>query len=544
MVGHEPLRRRRDRGLRCDGIDSPFAIQRHLSFGHSRRTEVFELQCSEPPSEDVLLTASVALREALCRRLGIERDEVASDAARVRASDGELCGSIWLFDTAAGGAGYAGAATSDIVGLLKDALGALDCANPGCERACPACLVLRDTARFAERLDRHAARTWLAALVEALVLPAEAKVFDGGENIMARVPLPVELTRALDDDPVAALTLFLPGASAGWDLEKWWALPIVERLAREGRETKVLADPRVLASLSFDVAQALRVLWDRSGRRLKIAAWADAPTPSGLLATVTRQGTTRAWAAPAGAAALVAAEPPEAVVKGVLASAPGEGSTFDPVSRADALRPTTHRLTIGADLDGDIAGFGRRFWRLLRAQPGIAAALSASGGLARVTYTDRYLLSPVSVRLLYEVLAELRGSAGARPSEKPALTIRTLSARRDERPGSPTRVDHDWRDQAARDRVLRAVVAVAGYAAALETGERAQLPHARCLRIEGTSGAVELVLDQGFGHWRPDGRIPFGFAGTDLTQATELVRSGFRIAGERERTTEIFVEPR
>ena len=158
---------------------------------------------------------------------------MASDAARVRDASGGPCGSIWLFDTAAGGAGYAGTATSDVAGLLKEALGALDCANPGCERACPACLVLRDTARFADRLDRQAARTWLTGLVGSLVLPAGARVFDGGENIMARVPLPAELSRALDDDPVAALTLFLPGTAAGWDLEKWWALPIVERLARE-----------------------------------------------------------------------------------------------------------------------------------------------------------------------------------------------------------------------------------------------------------------------------------------------------------------------
>jgi DEAD/DEAH box helicase domain-containing protein len=543
MASHEPLRRRRDKGLKCEGIDSPFAIQRHLSFGHSRRTEVFEIQFSEPPPEDVLLTASVALREALCRRLGIERDEVASDAARVRDASGGHCGSIWLFDTAAGGAGYAGTATSDVAGLLKEALGALDCANPGCERACPACLVLRDTARFADRMDRQAARTWLTGLVGSLVLPAGARVFDDGENIMARVPLQTELSRALDDDPAAVLTLFLPGAAASWDLENWWALPMMERLAREGRETTLLADPRVLASVSFDVAQALRVLLDRSGRRLKIAAWAYAPKPSGLLAAVTRQGIVRAWAVPDDTAASVAPEAPKAVVKGVLASAPDHGPVFNPVSWADALRPTTHRLSIGADLDGDIAGFGRRFWQALRAQPGVAAALSACGGLCRITYTDRYLLSPVSLRLLYEVLAELRGSAGVPPGEKPALTVRTLSGRRDERPGSPTRVDHDWRDQTARDRVLRGVVAVAGYTATLETGERTQLPHARCLRIEGTSGRLDLVLDQGFGHWKPDSRIPFNFAGTDLNQATDLVRGGYRIAGERERTTEIFVEP-
>lgn len=153
LVGHKPLRKRRET-MRCDGNDRTFSIQRHLAFGFSRRTEVFELQLADMPGEDVALTLAVALREALCHRIGIERDEVACDAGY--AGDGEVC-SIWLFDTAAGGAGYAAATTVDVAGLLRDARGALECSNSGCERACPACLILRDTVRFAGRLDRKAA---------------------------------------------------------------------------------------------------------------------------------------------------------------------------------------------------------------------------------------------------------------------------------------------------------------------------------------------------------------------------------------------------
>ncbi len=154
MSGHRSLRR----GLRCEGATRPFAIQRRLALGQSRRTEVFELQLTGL-DETCGATIAVALREALCRRLGIERDEV---ARAVAPAPGEAATtSLFLFDTASGGAGYAGAAATDLPGLLRGARAVLDCTNPGCERACPACLILRDTARHADALDRKRAAAWL-----------------------------------------------------------------------------------------------------------------------------------------------------------------------------------------------------------------------------------------------------------------------------------------------------------------------------------------------------------------------------------------------
>jgi DEAD/DEAH box helicase domain-containing protein len=142
MSGHRSLRRG---GLRCDGGAQPFAIQRHLAFGHSRRTEVFELQLAGL-SEKLATTVVVGLREALCRSLGIERDEV-SWGIGAAPTDNSNAISLFLFDTAAGGAGYAGAASTSISMLVREARSVLDCSNPDCERACPACLIVRDTAR-------------------------------------------------------------------------------------------------------------------------------------------------------------------------------------------------------------------------------------------------------------------------------------------------------------------------------------------------------------------------------------------------------------
>ncbi len=392
MVGHRPLRRQKERKLRCDGA---FAVQRHLALGHSRQTDVFELQFADMPSDDVAITLAIAMREALCRRLGIARDEIACLTDRTPSASGQGI-SIWLFDTASGGAGYAGTAASDLDGLLRGALVALDCTNPGCTRACPACLVLRDTARFANRLDRRAAKGFLATVLPQLVLPPAAMVF--GSTVrqrMEQAPLVAAIRHELAADTTAALTLFLHGPADGWDAERWWALPLLDQAARDRREVTVLAPAAALAGAGFATALALRSLADRTGRRLLIAALTGPLAPAGLLAVVGGATGGIAWAAPA-----VASNVPETVVRGRVDAPIRAGKPFDSHARVEALKPGAYRRRIGNELDGPIENFGVHFWDVLVAD-GAGAELRGCGELRALTYTDRYLFSPLPLRLLH-----------------------------------------------------------------------------------------------------------------------------------------------
>lgn len=537
LVGHRPLRKRRET-MRCDGNDRAFSIQRHLAFGFSRRTEVFELQLADMPGEDVALTLAVALREALCRRIGIERDEVACDAGY--AGDGEVC-SIWLFDTAAGGAGYAAATTVDVAGLLRDARGALECSNSGCERACPACLILRDTARFSGRLDRKAAATWLDTITNRLDLPPEARVF--GTEVpqhMAVEPLPAELARAARTVPGAVTTLFLHGPAAGWSLARWWGTVAIERLTRAGYPVVLLAEPDVLRHLSFDEVLELRALCDRAGKRLCIASWNAAPAPTQLLATIAGS-TTEGWATSGNPLDAFSADPPVAVIRAALPAAPEIGTPFDPSSRVRVLQPTAHRLTIGHQLDGDVERFGRKFWQLLHANAGIASMLAGCGSVRRVIYSDRYLLSPLVVRLLQAVLAELRRIQGAKAAGSLPVVLETMSVQQGRHGGFPCYLQHDWTDSAARDSILVSSFSKMGLSVTLRTGSRTSVAHARTLRLVGETRTVEVLLDQGLGHWKPVRRVPFDFSARSQEQASKLMLAKFAVGCEAGRTTEIFV---
>lgn len=538
FASHAPLRRKRRGALRCDGTDRAFSVQRHLALGFSRRTDVFELQLAGVPGEDVALTLAVALREALCRRIGIERDEVACDAGGT--GDGDAC-SIWLFDTAAGGAGYAAAATAGIAGLLHEARAALDCRNPGCERACPACLVLRDTARVAGRLDRKRAATWLDTVTSRLDLPPEARVFGAGQTRqhMAADPLPVELAREARGVPGSAITLFLHGPAVGWNLARWWGAAVIEALTRDGYAVTLLAAPDALDELGFDEALELRALCDRAGRDLRIAGWKGAPTPAGLLATVTGN-TTQGWATLGDPLDAVSAEPPAAVVRAPLAAPPEVGTPFDVTSRVASLRPTAHRLKIGGQLDGDVTGFGRKFWGLLRANPGVASMLASCGPIQRVEYSDRYLLSPFIVCLLRAVLAELCDGRGVTVDGRLPVVLDTMSIQQGKHGGFPYMLQHDWGDSATRDSVVLSSFNRSGLSAALHTGPRTSVAHARTLRLIGGTKAVELLLDQGFGHWKPKSETNFDFSAAPQEQVDRLLRARFEVVSETGRTTEVF----
>ena len=136
----------------CDGRD--FAVQRGLSLGGSRYTDVFQLQIEHLADDVAALSIGIALRSAFCRLVGIQEDEVGVTVRQ--APDGTLCQSIFPYDMAAGGNGYVAAMRDRVGTALRGAVGVLDCARK-CDAACHACLLTFGTQYDVAKLDRHRA---------------------------------------------------------------------------------------------------------------------------------------------------------------------------------------------------------------------------------------------------------------------------------------------------------------------------------------------------------------------------------------------------
>lgn len=537
MAGHRPLRRRKE-GRTCEGGNAarPFAIQRRIALGFSRRTDAFELQVGTVESEQVAYTLAVALREALCRHLGVERDEVGCDARHVPAAGGTAW-SMWLYDTAAGGAGYAGTAAHTLHQLVQGARTLLDCRNPGCETACPACLITRDTMARSDMLDRKQAAAMLDSLLPMLALPLSQRMFDRsspeGER-MAHQPLAADLHACLERSATAELTMFLHGQPGEWDLMRWWGTAVLERFAGR-RRIKLLASAEALERMDLGVVLALRSLQERAkvGLPIRVGRWTTPLVPHTLLATVQEGGRIDAWASlTADGLGPVA---PATVVRAALAR-PVQDKPLDVNARLQSLWPTVHRIAVRSELDGGASSFGAAFWKLLRSHPGASSAIAACGKLRSAVYTDRYLRSPLSIRLLYELLKAADWAA------EPSVTVYTMNEVPGSLDGVPVNVAHDWRDERMRDDVLGLLLKRLGGTHKIKAMTRLALPHARTLKLDGGAGAVDIILDQGIGFWRSVKSVPFCFTAPASKQADELSMLPFQIAGSRSYPTELFVE--
>lgn len=164
MATHYPLRggdKKKSATGHCNGLEQSFKIQRNLRLGGREYSDLFELQLNHPklnrPLEKTEATSlAVALRDALCSKLGIETNEVGYATPQAIFAQGNAGNTIFLFDRAAGGAGYATQAPDFLEELFTIARKNLACPR-NCDAACHGCLLAYDTNFDAENLDRRRA---------------------------------------------------------------------------------------------------------------------------------------------------------------------------------------------------------------------------------------------------------------------------------------------------------------------------------------------------------------------------------------------------
>jgi hypothetical protein len=169
LRNHRPLKTsKRTQGELCPGNDNPFKILRGLALGHEAVTDVAEIQPAGLPKDGAALAAAAALREALCRLLGVEVGELGIGIQLAQTRLGQRTHSLFLFDRASGGAGFSTQAVALFETLLPDIEKVLDCKAPGCRTGCSSCVLTGDLQRHHDRLDRSAALSWVLGLRSAL----------------------------------------------------------------------------------------------------------------------------------------------------------------------------------------------------------------------------------------------------------------------------------------------------------------------------------------------------------------------------------------
>ncbi len=515
---HKPLMAKAEGG-QCPGTQSPFAVRRHLRFGYEIATDVFELQPVGLTSTGAALALAVALREALARRIAAEPREIGVAAAR-RADALGTRYSAFLFDRAAGGAGFSVQAGPLLGEIMADAVAVLDCPVPGCVDACPACVLAGDLGEDeAAMLKRHDALAVARALA-AVGQPAsvdraapDAQLVADALDILGQARTPAR--RRL----VLRLSAPLDPAS----LARWSAAGLARRWSDTGRQVVVSLPTGTVATMDGAALSSLRDRLNGLGAQLEERDDSVLLNGARVLAEVVGEGptlalTTRdsdafaggpAWGRPA-STAVVRIESASPLLMGTSVS-------------LDRLRPTpgAKLRTIKRELDGSARSFGAAMAGLIRAD--LDAAGASREPILEIAYADRYLRSPLTALLALKTFSEL--AKGATPG---TVKLKLLLQKFDSDRWTPSRqIHHDWSDDAVRRDVLQLLASRLGLALTIVLGAPSHSRRIDVTLLGGQSACI--LLDQGFGAWRTLSSAPFSFEETPTKQSNALIASDVRI---------------
>lgn len=492
---HKPLLAKADVAGDCPGSLKPFSVKPSLRLGYEISTDVFELQVTGIDQTGVGLALAIALRETLARRLGVEPEEMGY-AVEPRAGAFGRRYSLFLFDKSAGGAGFAVQASRMLPELLRDCAVLLDCSVPGCLTGCPACVLVADlNDADAVTLDRQGALQVVTKLAENTAPQAVdradrdarlvADVFDALDRAVAR--------------GAHTIRLRLEGPLDLGELAQWRAAASSRRWAGLKRAVLVSIGRAELGSLDGASRLALRDRLHEWGARLEVADGAELANGAGVLAEAeadnqvlviaTRDTTALVGGAGWGRvveAPLVAFESSTSLIAGDLVS-------------IDQLQPPPGALVkaIDNEFDGDLARFGKKVAAVLQ-QLLTEAGAPIDQRIVELSYSDRYLNSPLVVRMALESFKELCRPI---PGEPVSVTLHLQTLKPSDR--SMRAVWDDWKR--GDDRLD--VISLFGRRIGLAVTSREGAPrHGRVLELTYANGAKASVLfDQGFGAWGASG---------------------------------------
>lgn len=527
---HRRLRsgRESDNTATCTGSTEQYAIQRNLWLGGEETTDVFQLRLLHPNEPDARLpetvaySLAVALRTAFARRIGIEEREIGWAVQQNREED-VAYRDIYLFDMAGGGAGYVAEAGFLLAEVLNDAKDILDC---DCEAACHSCLLDFDTQRYSKFLDRQIASDWFGEeYFSHFRVPERFRAFDE-ETRHESQPIIEAILRRINSPGLTSIEIVIGGNASDWDANTWplWRHLASVSTAQRDVSVRLIVSKSTQSKLEWQIAHQL--LSKASGADIKVIAVDDSLLERGagrLAASMTIGNQCYQWAVFDDAALSMSegwgsAGTNSPIVRGKLdieTELSGEQMTLSVVSEAKPSQ-CDYRIVRG-EWNGKLSSVGERFWDSLRETSSHLDQLIATPP-SSIEYVDRYIKSPISAKLLYEILKSFAGISAVMP----VLRIKTSGANENR---SSREVEHDWSDYRPQKSVLELLFAGDFQVTVNIARKSRDLPHARSLYLEWDTGEnVEIVIDQGMGFAKTVDSSPFDFHESPTKQAGALRR--------------------
>ncbi|MCE9854197.1 DEAD/DEAH box helicase [Shewanella chilikensis] len=532
----------------CPGSNNSWKIKQNIHLGHDSLTDALELVLRDPLSGEFLnddvtgYSIAVALREAIAASLGIQTEELGCDCHPIRV-EGRTARAIRVFDLRSGGYTILAAEQLNDANLWQRVIERLDRCN--CSHACQHCLLSFDTRFEADRLNRHAAFEWInQTWLTGLALPAPLQVF--GPHSQAEITTlheAVERTITQDDSP-KTIAVYLLAPAEEWDLAV--ARQMRHQLfswERAGHQVQLHFLESTFESLPTDQKEWLAKL---AINGIGLCLHKSIPALGELTLNITVQGpqANLAWAsnnidlvAPGHDWDLATAG--SQIVRGCPPNLPicRELNTSELIP---CKSPELIKIEIANQLDGSLNGFAGRFWDHLRNESGLLNDIfEGKDHITEVTYTDRYVCSPLVVNHLVNVIHEL----GIRCSSSFAIRVMGRQYQKNDS-RTPWQCRHDWLSSQERDEAIRQAFEYCGLEGEILSFH--SLPHYRQLQLQLHSGKrLTIQFDQGLSYWEADRseksyRLKFDFSAVSLGEEI-IQRMLCNITAAGDDTTQLFV---
>jgi len=220
----------------CSGNDpNHYGIRRNVLLIGRFQTDFIELRFSNQEGYihdiEVIRSLGVILAQELAHHLGINESEISYGIKHYQGYK-----TIYLFDTAKGGAGYASQFISFAKEIFDSARVRLQACT--CTKACTKCLVNRSSKWHLDELDRLKALEWLVAEFESRTeVPEQIRAISPNANRVTR-DIISELHNWIDRRNTEELVFFINCNANEWNIEEW-------KLLKEVKEQKYVHNKQV-----------------------------------------------------------------------------------------------------------------------------------------------------------------------------------------------------------------------------------------------------------------------------------------------------------
>lgn len=225
---------------RCVGNERD-NIRRHVLLTAEYPTDIVEMKFYDKDKQDIkdistLYSLGTVITQELSKYLGVRDDEISFGYNQDYSS-------IFIFDTALGGAGYSVHLPEYKNIIFENALTALESCN--CEKACLKCLINRRTQWYSNYLDRYKAIEWLKMERKSRTAPKEIKaIFDDAVTMTG--DFVSEISRLDSDDNIESVTVFVDPNVNEWEDDEF---PLAASLFNRHFTTNLVSNKKMLEAL-------------------------------------------------------------------------------------------------------------------------------------------------------------------------------------------------------------------------------------------------------------------------------------------------------